>query len=116
MAWCCGMAAESADVASPARANVAEPAATVVPEPARAVEPDLPPADADPALAGAHEPGMSAERAASGRPVGYAGRDETAQPSPLAVQVPFSLVFRWAAAATLGILVVLLTLYGLYTV
>jgi predicted PurR-regulated permease PerM len=51
-----------------------------------------------------------------GEPVGAAGIDETAEPTPVAGRVPASLVFRWAAAATLGVLVVLLTGYALYTV
>jgi predicted PurR-regulated permease PerM len=49
-------------------------------------------------------------------PVGAAGIDETAEPMPVADRVPPGLVFRWAAAATLGVLVVLLTGYALYTV
>lgn len=49
-------------------------------------------------------------------PVGAAGIDETAEPMPVVNRVPPAVVFRWAAAATLGVLVVLLTGYALYTV
>jgi predicted PurR-regulated permease PerM len=51
-----------------------------------------------------------------GEPLGSAGIDETAEPTPVAGQVSPGLVFRWAAAATLGVLLVLLTGYALYTV
>ncbi|HEV7898667.1 MAG TPA: AI-2E family transporter [Planosporangium sp.] len=59
------------------------------------------------------------EEKPSGRrdePPGAAGVDETAKPTPVASRVPPGLVFRWAAAATLGVLAVLLSGYALYTV
>jgi predicted PurR-regulated permease PerM len=50
-------------------------------------------------------------------PVGAAGVDEkTVTPASVADRVPPAVVFRWAAAATLGVLVVLLSAYALYTV
>src|SRR4051794_37930293 len=49
-------------------------------------------------------------------PIGSAGADPTEQPPDLAERVPLGLVFRWAVAGTLGVLVVLLTGYGLYVV
>ena len=52
----------------------------------------------------------------SDRPIGSAGMDETAQPVTLAERVPPGLVFRWAAAGTLGALAVLAVAYGLYVV
>jgi predicted PurR-regulated permease PerM len=51
-----------------------------------------------------------------GEPVGAAGVDETSAPKPVADRVPPGLVFRWAAAATLGVLAVLLSAYALYIV
>ncbi|HEV7896398.1 MAG TPA: AI-2E family transporter [Planosporangium sp.] len=51
-----------------------------------------------------------------GEPVGAAGIDERAEPTPVAALVSPGLVFRWAAAAALGVLVVLLTGYALYSV
>ncbi|GII24612.1 AI-2E family transporter [Planosporangium mesophilum] len=53
---------------------------------------------------------------AGDKPIGTAGVDETAEPPSLIARVPFGLVFRWAAAATLGVLVVLLSGYTLYAV
>jgi predicted PurR-regulated permease PerM len=52
----------------------------------------------------------------TGRPVGAAGVDETDEPVPIADQVPPGVVLRWAAAATLGVLLVLGTGYLLYAV
>ncbi len=49
-------------------------------------------------------------------PVGAAGVDEAGDVNVVADRVPPGLVFRWAAAATLGVLAVLLTGYALYTV
>jgi predicted PurR-regulated permease PerM len=49
-------------------------------------------------------------------PVGAAGVDEAAQPDPVAAQVSPALVLRWAAAATVGVLAVLVTAYLLYAV
>src|SRR5689334_5206323 len=49
-------------------------------------------------------------------PIGAAGADQSERPPDLAERIPFGLVFRWAAAGTLGVLVVLLTAYGLYIV
>src|SRR4051812_32095594 len=49
-------------------------------------------------------------------PIGAAGADPTERPPELVERVPLGLVFRWAAAGTLGVLVVLLTAYGLYVV
>jgi hypothetical protein len=49
-------------------------------------------------------------------PVGDAGYEETKAQSLMANLVPPGLVFRWAAAGTAGVLVVLLFAYGLYTV
>src|SRR5205823_6468357 len=49
-------------------------------------------------------------------PVGGAGTDERAPHLSLAERVPPGLVFRWAAAATLGVLMVFLIGYGLYAV
>jgi predicted PurR-regulated permease PerM len=49
--------------------------------------------------------------AAGGEPPGGADTDDAPAPA-----VPFSLVFRWAAIGTLGVLVVLLAGYGLYIV
>src|SRR5262249_6340425 len=49
-------------------------------------------------------------------PVGAAGSDKAAAFVTIAERVPPGLVFRWAAAATLGVLVVLLVAYGLYLV
>jgi predicted PurR-regulated permease PerM len=51
-----------------------------------------------------------------GEPPGAAGVDETAAPTPVATLVTPGLVFRWAVAATLGVLVVLGSGYALYTV
>ncbi|NJC67141.1 AI-2E family transporter [Planosporangium flavigriseum] len=51
-----------------------------------------------------------------GEPVGSAGIDETAESRSIADRVPPGLVLRWAAAATLGVLLVLLSGYALYTV
>jgi predicted PurR-regulated permease PerM len=52
-----------------------------------------------------------------GEPVGAAGIDEAAgKPNPVADRVPPALVFRWAAAATLGVLAVLVAGYSLYVV
>jgi predicted PurR-regulated permease PerM len=52
-----------------------------------------------------------------GEPVGAAGVDEAAgKPNPVADRVPPALVFRWAAAATLGVLAVLVAGYSLYVV
>jgi predicted PurR-regulated permease PerM len=48
--------------------------------------------------------------------VGAAGVDEPAEAVQMADRVPPGLVFRWAAAATLGVLTVLLLAYGLYVV
>lgn len=45
-----------------------------------------------------------------------AGVDERATVTSIAGRVPPGLVFRWAAAATLGVLLVLLSGYALYTV
>jgi predicted PurR-regulated permease PerM len=51
-----------------------------------------------------------------GNPAGAAGSDERADPTSIADRVPLGLVFRWAAAATLGVLLVLLSGYALYAV
>jgi predicted PurR-regulated permease PerM len=52
-----------------------------------------------------------------GEQVGAAGVDEAAgKPNPVADRVPPALVFRWAAAATLGVLAVLVAGYSLYVV
>jgi predicted PurR-regulated permease PerM len=50
------------------------------------------------------------------RPIGAAGEDRTARPPVLAERVPPTLVFRWAAAATVGVLAVLAVAYGLWVV
>jgi predicted PurR-regulated permease PerM len=49
-------------------------------------------------------------------PVGAAGSDERASSLTLAERVPPSLVFRWAAAGTVGVLVVFFVAYALYVV
>ncbi len=49
-------------------------------------------------------------------PVGDAGTDERAPRLSLAERVPPGLVFRWAAAATVGVLMVFVIGYGLYVV
>ncbi|MGC9669304.1 AI-2E family transporter [Planosporangium sp. 12N6] len=49
-------------------------------------------------------------------PMDAAGVDRASGPAGFARLVPPGLVFRWAAAATLGVLTVLLSLYALYTV
>jgi predicted PurR-regulated permease PerM len=45
-----------------------------------------------------------------------AGDRAAAAPSPTAERVPPSLILKWAAAGTVGVLVVLLAAYGLYVV
>jgi len=49
-------------------------------------------------------------------PLRVAGTDETVAAVSLADQVPPGLVLRWAAAGTLGVLIVLLAAYGVYIV
>jgi predicted PurR-regulated permease PerM len=49
-------------------------------------------------------------------PVGAAGSDERASSLTLAERVPPSLVFRWAAAGTVGVLLVFFVAYALYVV
>lgn len=56
------------------------------------------------------------EAGAGDEPAGGASTDETATSVSLADRVPPGLVFRWAAAGTFGVLVVLLAAYGLYIV
>jgi predicted PurR-regulated permease PerM len=60
--------------------------------------------------------GDDRETGAGDEPVGAAGTDKAAAFVTIAERVPPGLVFRWAAAATLGVLVVLLVAYGLYLV
>jgi predicted PurR-regulated permease PerM len=54
--------------------------------------------------------------AAVDEPIGAAGVDEPAEQRSIADQVSPGLVFRWAAAATLGVLLVLFSAYALYVV
>jgi predicted PurR-regulated permease PerM len=51
-----------------------------------------------------------------GRPLGSAGVDSAAELPSVAGRVPAGLVLRWAAAATVGVLAVLVTAYLLYAV
>jgi predicted PurR-regulated permease PerM len=60
--------------------------------------------------------GVDRETGGGDEPAGGAGNSETRAPVPVAELVPPGLVFRWAAAGTAGVLVVLLVAYGLYTV
>jgi len=61
--------------------------------------------------------GIDREDVAGDEPVGETGNEATAPTmAPTAHLVPPGLVFRWAAAGTAGVLVVLLFAYGLYTV
>jgi predicted PurR-regulated permease PerM len=63
--------------------------------------------------------GVDREAGVVDEPVGGTGNEETeetAAPVSMAILVPPGLVFRWAAAGTAGVLVVLLFAYGLYTV
>ena len=60
---------------------------------------------------------MSADdRTAGAEPVDDARTDDTATPATPADRVPYDLVVRWAAAGTLGVLVVLLVAYAFYVV
>jgi predicted PurR-regulated permease PerM len=60
---------------------------------------------------------MSADdRTAGAEPVDDARTDDTAEPATPAERVPYDLVVRWAAAGTLGVLVVLLVAYAFYVV
>jgi predicted PurR-regulated permease PerM len=70
----------------------------------------------DEKAAGGVSGGRPAGERAADRPVGSAGVDETARPATLAERVPPGLVFQWAVAAALGLFVVGIVAYGLYTV
>jgi predicted PurR-regulated permease PerM len=56
------------------------------------------------------------DQTAGAEPVDDAPTDDTAAPATPAERVPYGLVGRWAAAGTLGVLVVLLIAYAFYVV
>jgi predicted PurR-regulated permease PerM len=56
------------------------------------------------------------DRTAGAEPVDDARTDDTAAPATPTERVPYGLVGRWAAAGTLGVLVVLLIAYAFYVI
>src|SRR5947207_1250051 len=65
---------------------------------------------------GDQQAGHGREAGVEDEPGGGAGTDETTPAVSVADRVPPGLVFRWAAAGTAGMLVVLLVAYGFYLV
>jgi len=54
--------------------------------------------------------------AAGGEPSGDVGTEVTVASAPRTAKIPSTLVFRWAATGTLGVLVMLLAAYGIFVV